>query len=65
MKITELVKSIYMTNEEKDLLETFDSPRLLRSFPEREQIIINNLIRKSIISKVQHNGTIMVIRNDD
>ena len=65
MKITELVKSIYMTNEEKDLLETFDSPRLLRSFPEREQIIINNLIRKSIISKVQHNGTIMVIRNDN
>jgi hypothetical protein len=64
MKITELVKSIYMTNEEKDLLETFDSPRLLRSFPEREQIIINNLIRKSIISKVQHNGTIMVIRNE-
>lgn len=64
MKITELVKSIYMTNEEKDLLETFDSPRLLRSFPEREQIIINNLIRKSIISKVQHSGTIMVIRNE-
>ena len=64
MKITELVKSIYMTNEEKDLLETFDSPCLLRSFPEREQIIINNLIRKSIISKVQHNGTIMVIRNE-
>jgi transcriptional regulator len=64
MKITELVKSIYMTNEEKDLLETFDSPQMLKVFPEREQTIINNLIRKSIISKVQHNGTIMVIRND-
>ena len=64
MKITELVKSIYMTNEEKDLLETFDSPQMLKVFPEREQTIINNLIRKSIISKVQHNGTIMVIRNE-
>ena len=65
MKITELVKSIYMTNEEKNLLETFDQPVSLSSFTERDQIIINNLIRKSIISKVQHNGTIMVIRNDN
>ena len=65
MKINELVKSIYMTNEEKDLLETIDSPRPLGTFPERDQTIINNLIRKSIISKVQHNGTIMVIRNDN
>jgi hypothetical protein len=65
MKINELVKEIYTTNEEKDLLETLDSPRPLGAFPEREQIIINNLIRKSIISKIQHNGTIMVIRNDN
>jgi len=65
MNINELVKDIYMTNEEKDLLETIDSPMPLGSFPEREQTIINNLIRKSIISKVQHNGTIMVIRNDN
>jgi hypothetical protein len=64
MKITELVKSIYMTNEEKNLLETFDAPVSLSSFTERDQTIINNLIRKSIISKVRHNGTIMVIRNE-
>ena len=64
MKINELVKSTYMTNEEKNLLETFDQPIPLSSFTERDQTIINNLIRKSIISKVQHNGTIMVIRND-
>jgi hypothetical protein len=54
-----------MTNEEKTLLDQSDLPRPLGSFPEREQTIINNLIRKSIISKVQHNGTIMVKRNDD
>jgi hypothetical protein len=64
MKINELIKSIYMTNEEKNLLETFDQPVPLSSFTERDQTIINNLIRKSIISKVQHNGTIMVIRNE-
>ena len=64
MKINELVKDIYMTNEEKRLLETFDKPMPLSIFQEREQVIINNLIRKSIISKVRHNGTVMVIRND-
>ena len=65
MNINEVVKNIYMTNEEKALLDQSDLPRPLGSFPEREQTIINNLIRKSIISKVQHNGTIMVKRNDD
>lgn len=64
MKINELIKSIYMTNEEKNLLETFDAPVPLSLFTERDRIIINNLIRKSIISKVRHNGTIMVKRNE-
>ncbi len=66
MRIIDIVDEIYMTNEEKSLLETIDDVRPLGSFPEREQTIINNLIRKSIISKVQtQNGTIVVIRNDN
>jgi|TARA_B110000881_G_scaffold45561_1_gene37871 hypothetical protein len=66
MRIIDIVDEIYMTNEEKALLETIDSVRPLGSFPEREQTIINNLIRKSIISKVQtQSGTIVVIRNDN
>ena len=66
MKINELIiKNTYKTNEEKQLLASIDEPRPLGAFPEREQTIINNLIRKSIITKVQHNGTIMVIRNDN
>lgn len=64
MKINELIKSIYVTNEEKHLLETFDEPKPLSTFAEREQVIINNLIRKSIISKIRHNGTVMVMRNE-
>ena len=66
MRIIDIVDEIYMTNEEKSLLETIDDVRPLGSFPEREQTIINNLIRKSIISKVQtQSGTIVVIRNDN
>lgn len=65
MKINELIKSfeIYMTNEEKNLLETFDTAPL-SSYTERDQVIINNLIRKSVISKVLHNGNVMVMRNE-
>ena len=65
MRIIDIVDEIYMTNEEKALLETIDSVRPLGSFPEREQTIINNLIRKSIISKQTQSGTIVVIRNDN
>ena len=65
MRIIDIVDEIYMTNEEKSLLETINDVRPIGSFPEREQTIINNLIRKSIISKVQtQSGTIVVIRND-
>ena len=65
MRIIDIVDEIYMTNEEKALLEALNDVRPLGSFPEREQTTINNLIRKSIISKVQtQSGTIVVIRND-
>ena len=64
MKINELIKSIYTTNEEDALLETLDKPTPLSTFVERDQVIINNLIRKSIISTTQQNGTVMVMRYD-
>ena len=66
MKLNELIKSfeIFITNEEKRLLETFNVPVPMSSFAEREQVIINNLIRKSVISKIRHNGTVMVMRNE-
>lgn len=66
MKLNELVTdfSIYLTNEEKSLLETVSGLTPLGSFQEREQIIINNLIRKSVVSKVVYNNQIMVMPND-
>ena len=36
----------------------------LISFNERQRIIVNNLIRKSLVSKIRHNNQIMVARND-
>ena len=66
MKINELIKefNIYTTNEEKAILESMDSVMPLTSYTERERFLINNLIRKSLVSKIRHNNTIMVARND-
>lgn len=66
MKLNELISdfSIYVTNEERGLIETLDRPVPLSSFNERERIIIDNLVRKSVISKVMQNGLAMVIKND-
>ena len=66
MKLNELVKDfkIFMTNEEKVELEKLTAPTPLASLTERQQVIINNLIRKSLVSKIQSNNVIMVARND-
>lgn len=66
MKLNELVTdfSIYLTNEEKSLLETVNGLVPLSTFQEREQVIIDNLIRKSVVSKVLYNNQVMVMTND-
>ena len=66
MKINELIKSfeIFITNEERAIYETIDEHTNITKFNEREQVLIQNLIRKSLLTKVLTNGQIMVIRND-
>jgi hypothetical protein len=66
MRINDLIQEfrIYMNNEEAELIETIDKPCLLESFNEREQTIIQSLIRKSLVSKVVKDGYAYIIRND-
>jgi hypothetical protein len=66
MKINELLTDfkIFMTNEEKVELENLSAPTPMSSLTERQQVIMNNLIRKSLVSKIQSNNVIMVARND-
>jgi hypothetical protein len=66
MKINELIKSfeIFITNEERAVYETIDEHTNISKFNEREQVLIQNLIRKSLVSKIQSNGQVMVIKND-
>lgn len=65
MKINELISDfqIFTTNEEKDLLNNLKSISHLDSFSPREQVVIENLIRKSLVSKVVYNNSTMVIKN--
>ena len=66
MKINELIINfeIFVTNEEKVELENLSAPTPLASLTERQQVIMNNLIRKSLVSKIRSNNVIMVARND-
>jgi|TARA_R110000851_G_scaffold333450_1_gene513367 hypothetical protein len=66
MKLNELIKDfkIFMTNEEKVELESLSAPIPYASLTGRQQVIIDNLIRKSLVSKTHSNNTIMVAKND-
>ena len=66
MKLNELIEdfTIYTTNEEKEVLSRIDDMMSLDTFTEREQAIIENLIRKSLVSKVQQRGSILVMANE-
>jgi hypothetical protein len=66
MKLNELLDSfdIYMTNEEEAEYSKLEGMVPLASLSERQQFIINNLIRKSLVSNIQSNKGIMVAKND-
>jgi hypothetical protein len=66
MKLNELLTDfkIFMTNEEKVELEKLSAPTPLASLTERQQVIMSNLIRKSLVSKIRSDNVIMVARND-
>ena len=65
MKINEFVRSLdtWYTNEELELLEKLTEPRLINSFEEREKFVLENLIRKSLVIKVNGNESVYVYPN--
>lgn len=66
MKIDDVLKNfkIFVTNEEKTILSKMDGVSPIEVYTERERFIIENLVRKSLVSKVSHNKTFMVRKND-
>jgi hypothetical protein len=63
MKINELISNfeIWTTNEEAMMLSRLTKPVLLSSMNEHEQVIINNMIRKSLVIKVGNKDPMVVI----
>ena len=66
MKLNELILDfdIATSNEEKDVLKSIKGAMPIGSFDEREQFVIENLVRKSLVSKVKQNGHTMVVANE-
>ena len=67
MKLNDLITqfTIAMTNEEAKLLRSVKGVMPLESFDEREQFVLEGLIRKSLVSKVHNDGNTMVVANDE
>ena len=63
MKVNELIDSfqIWITNEEKEILKKLNKPVRLSSMSEHEQVRIEYMIRKSIITKIGHKDPMVVI----
>lgn len=67
MKINDLIENfeIFVSNEEKELLDSLEGVKSIEFFNEREQVVIENLVRKSLVSKVRNKHSYMVMRNDN
>jgi len=66
VKLNELITdfTIAMSNEEKKVLQSIRGAMPVTSFDEREQFVIESLVRKSLVSKVKKNGYVMVVANE-
>ena len=66
MKLNELITSfeIARSNEEDALLEKMQGVSAFDNFTEREQTILESLIRKSLVSKIYRNGRTWVVKNE-
>jgi hypothetical protein len=66
MKINDLIGEfrIQISNEEKELLDKITKPCYFNNLTEREQVIAGNLIRKSLLSKINYNGSVVIVQNE-
>lgn len=56
---------IFVSNEEQELLPELIYPRSPIEFTERQQTIIENLIRKNLVTKIVYRGNQYVVTNEN
>ena len=65
MKISDLIQNTFTTNEEQEIMNEIDKASPLEGFTERQQVIIEQLVRKSLVSKFKMGSTVMVVKNGE
>jgi len=65
MNINELISGfeIYTTNEEREVLDRLTRPIKLTALNQRERVIVENMIRKSLVIKIGHTDP-SVVKNE-
>lgn len=66
MKLNELITSftIALSNEESEVLASIKGVMPLDSFNERQQFVIENLVKKSVVTKIKNGNSYMVCPNE-
>ena len=66
MKICEIEDGtkIMVSNEEQSVMQKIKDFAMIESFNEREQYIIDSLIKKSLVTRVSRNNSYLVVKND-
>jgi hypothetical protein len=64
MRVNE-VAGTYTSNEEQTVLDKMTGAQMIEAYTERERFIIEGLIRKSLVTKFQHNNSYLVVKNEN
>ena len=59
-----MVSEDFLSPEEEDVLGKCKQVRSFHSFTPREQFILENLIRKALVSKIVKDKSVMVLANE-
>jgi|TARA_B100000035_G_C20926444_1_gene520940 hypothetical protein len=65
MKLNELISDfeVFTTIEEGEVLDKFDGAMIPEQFTEREQRVIENLVKKSLVQKRIEKGKTTLVKN--
>lgn len=66
MRLNQLLPEfvIYVSNEEAEVREKCSDLTPIDSFTEREQFVLEQLVKKSVVSRIKHNNQWWVLAND-
>lgn len=67
MKLNDLITefNIFTSNEEKKLLDMIKQPCYIETLSERQVTVAENLVRKSLLSKIRYKGSTVFVKNED